>query len=141
MLVAVPFGAATLLLMMAVGVAVFGIINGFDFNSAWHEYLLLIGLYYVTSLALLCLAAFGSFLIRNTSVAMAVNVVLSMIIFGSNAATMDNVVLRYTVFNRIWVNELNQTGRDVVITLISALVTILLAFAASQIFFRRAEIK
>jgi ABC-type transport system involved in multi-copper enzyme maturation permease subunit len=133
--VVVPTSGVMLFLMMFVGVLIFGFINGFDFRGQWHIYALLMGLYYLTTLALLCLAAFGAILIRRTSVAMAVNLAFSMLFFGSNAAMMDNIVLRYTVFNRM------QSRSDVVITLVSAMMTIVIALVGTYLFFRKAEIK
>ena len=119
-----------------------GAANGFAGNFAAWEVFSRVILFFVQVIAVLSFSALIMFWCRKSSLSMMISVCFTVITCNILRGFLnDNAIFRVTSFYRIQMNSGAMTTQDILISFISATVTIVVVLLATFIVFRKAELK
>ena len=141
-IIALPFTALLYLFYSVPYALIMGFVNGFDGGVVATDFLIRTPLFVLQLMAILSFSALIMFWCKKSALGMMLSVCFTVVTCNILRNIMnDNAIFRFTSFYRITTNNLSMTTQDIMISSVSAIVTIFIALLAAYIVFRKAELK
>lgn len=142
-IVVLPFTVVVYLAYSITMTLIFGIATGFESAFTVYDLIIRLLLFSLQVMAIQSISLFVMFACKRASLGMMINVSLTVVTCNilRNLLEDGGIVFKYTSFYRIMLNNQSMTSQDILISYVSALVTLLLVLCATYIAFRKAELK